>query len=51
MHDFKRPLQVRWNGDALGLPRMIEPSLAVLLEDYATFGDRNRLHYAKIDLP
>jgi len=51
IHDFKRPLLVHWNGDRIGPPRIIEPSLAVLLEDYARTGDRNRLHYARIDLP
>jgi predicted esterase len=51
MHDFKRDIQVKWNGTPLGPPRKIQPNLAVLLEDYANMGDRQRLHYARISVP
>ncbi|MFO0965846.1 MAG: hypothetical protein U0793_09725 [Gemmataceae bacterium] len=51
MHDFKRPLQVKWDGKPLSIPRMIQPNLAVMLEDYAYNGDRQRLPYARISTP
>lgn len=53
LHDFTRPMVVRWNGSPVKgwtVPRFVEPSLAVLLEDFANNGDRQRLHYAKIDM-
>ncbi len=46
--DFSRPVRVRHNGTLLGGDRHLTPSLATLLEELYTSGDRQRLYVARL---
>ncbi len=50
MIDFTKPIRVRVNGTTVGNDRVIAPNPAVLLEDFFSNGDRQRLFYAKVDM-
>jgi hypothetical protein len=51
MIDFEKPVTIRANYGQVGAPRKVEPSLAVLMEDFYRRGDRQRLYLARIDVP
>jgi predicted esterase len=48
--DLSKPLLIRVNGQEVGRPRTITPSLETMLEELYRTGDRQRLFVAKIDL-
>jgi predicted esterase len=48
--DLSKPLSIRVNGQEVGRPRTIAPSLETMLEELYRTGDRQRLFVAKIDL-
>jgi pimeloyl-ACP methyl ester carboxylesterase len=48
--DFTKPVQVRHFSEQIGPIRTITPSLAVLLQDLASNGDRQRLFVARVDM-
>jgi pimeloyl-ACP methyl ester carboxylesterase len=50
MIDFTKPVQVRVNGQSVGRPRVIHPSLETMLEEIYVSGDRQRIVLAKMDI-
>ncbi len=48
--DLSKPLSIRINGQEIGRPRTVTPSLDTMLEELNRTGDRQRLFVAKIDL-
>jgi hypothetical protein len=49
--DFKQPVRLTVNGIRLKSTPIIEPDLNVLLEDVRTRGDRQRVFWAKVEMP
>src|SRR5262245_24728965 len=49
MIDFTKPVAVTHNGKQLG-QRMVQPSIATMLEDFLHTWDRQRLYLAKLSL-
>ncbi len=49
--DFKQPVRLTVNGVRLKSTPIVEPDLAVLLEDVRTRGDRQRVFWAKVEMP
>jgi pimeloyl-ACP methyl ester carboxylesterase len=47
--DFTKPIQLRVNGQSVGLPKLVTPTLTTMLEEHFKNVDRQRLFYAKID--
>lgn len=50
MIDWSKPLLIRLNGQEVGRPRNLTPSMETMLEELYRTGDRQRLFVAKIDL-
>ena len=50
MVDFTKPIQIRINGQTLGQPKLVTPSIATMLEEHYKNVDRQRLFYAKIEI-
>jgi pimeloyl-ACP methyl ester carboxylesterase len=51
MIDFTKPVRIRVNSGVAGRDRVIPPSPHVLLEEFYMQGDRQRLFYARINVP
>jgi hypothetical protein len=49
MIDFTKPLTIRINDRLVWQNRLVQPSLATMLEDLYTRGDHERLFWAKLD--
>ena len=49
--DLKQPVRLTVNGVRLKSTPIIEPDLTVLLEDVRTRGDRQRVFWAKVEMP
>ena len=49
MVDFTKPIQIRINGQMVGQPKLVTPSIATMLEEHFKNVDRQRLFYAKLD--
>ena len=50
MVDFTKPIQIRINGQSLGQPKLVTPSVVTMLDEHFKNVDRQRLFYAKIDV-
>lgn len=49
MIDWTKPIQVQLNGELKMRPKVLEPDIGVLLEDYRDRGDRRMLFLAKLE--
>jgi pimeloyl-ACP methyl ester carboxylesterase len=49
MIDYTKKVQLRVNGSAT-VPRLVQPSLPILMEQFYQQGDRQRLYFARLDV-
>lgn len=49
MINFAEKVSIRLNGNVVGTPRLLQPSVEVLLDDFLRHGDRQRLYLARLD--